>query len=81
MSGSCGDYRGGVYLAHAWVPEEAVRRTVGPWQWWNVYQDAKTAAMQATRRAMYDGWKGEAQWEVLFLDNMLGVTHVAGGSR
>ncbi len=67
MSGSPGNYKGGVYLAHAWVEEEHISRTVGPWQWWNVYKDADTAAMQAVKRARYDGWRGLGKWEVRFI--------------
>ncbi len=67
MSGSVGSRGGGVYLAHAWVPVEFVSRTVGPWQWWNVYKDSNTAAMQALKQSRYSGWKGHGEWEVRFI--------------
>lgn len=68
MSGSAGDRTGGVWLVHVWVPDEYRSRTVGPWHWWNVYQDEKTAIMQAAGRAAYRGWGGHAltsvrKWE------------------
>jgi hypothetical protein len=63
MSGSQGDGRGTVYLAHAWVPVEHHKDTVGPWHWWNVYQNEATAASQAVRATRYSGWKEYALWE------------------
>jgi len=56
VAGSEGDGEGTVFLAHAWVPDEHRRATVGPWHWWNVYTAYDVAEMQAVRRAR--GWSG-----------------------
>lgn len=64
MSGTCGDYNGTVYLAHAWVPREHHADTTGPWHWWNVYKDIKPARAQAAERARGRGWGEYGKWDV-----------------